>query len=91
MFLPCSTSYCVNIIQLPKGNTFLEICKLDIRISRMSAGYHRYNKRISREIDNISIQYLTDFSRILKNILWIYLNISQISVDSGQRLKKLKC
>jgi len=33
----------------PRGNTLLEICTTDIRISRISAGYQRYNKRISRE------------------------------------------
>jgi len=37
------------------------------------------------EINQISIKYLIDFIRILKNICWIYLNISQISVDSGRR------
>jgi len=42
------------------------------------------------KIDQTSIIYLTDFSRILKNISWIHLNISQISVDSGQREKKIE-
>jgi len=46
--------------------------------------------RISREFSQISIKYLTDFSRISKNISWIYLDISQISVDSSQRVKKKK-
>jgi len=39
-------------------------------------------------IDQISIKYLTDFGRTLKDITGIYLNISQISVDSGHRVKK---
>jgi len=30
-----------------------------------------------------------DFSRIMTNICWIYLNISQISVNSGLRVKKI--
>jgi len=42
------------------------------------------------KIDQISIKYLADFNRILKNICWMYLNISQISVDSGQGAKNLK-
>jgi len=32
-----------------RGNILLEICTPDKRISRISAGYKRYNKRISRE------------------------------------------
>jgi len=36
------------------------------------------------------MEYLTDFSRRLENIGWIYLNIREISVDSGQRVKKLE-
>jgi len=43
--------------------------------------------RYQHKIDQISIKYLTDFGRILKYISWINLNISQISVDSGQREK----
>jgi len=42
------------------------------------------------KIDENSITYLTDFRKILQNICWIYLNISQVPVDSGQRVKKLK-
>jgi len=42
------------------------------------------------KIDQISIKNLTDFGRILKNISWVYLNISQVSVNSGQRIKNLK-
>jgi len=34
---------------LSRGNILLEICTPDIRISRISAGYQKYNKRISRE------------------------------------------
>jgi len=66
-----------------RGNTFLEICSPDIRFDQPDIrdiinGYQE-------KIDQISIKYLTDFSRILKNICWIYLNISQKSVDRGQR------
>jgi len=64
-------------------------CTPDIRILRISAGYQRYNKRISGE-DWPNFKYLTDFSRIFKNISWIYLNISQILVDSGKRAYNLK-
>jgi len=43
------------------------------------------------KIDQSSLKYLTDSDRILKNISWIYyLNISQISVDTGKRVKNLK-
>jgi len=42
------------------------------------------------KIHQISIKYLTYFSRIFKNVCWIYLNIGQISVESGQRVKKLE-
>jgi len=45
-------------------------------------GYHE-------KIDKISIKYLTDFIRILKNICWTYQNISRISVD-GQWSQKAK-
>jgi len=31
---------------------------------------------------------MTDFSRILKNISWIYLFNSQVSVNNGQTVKK---
>jgi len=41
----------------------LEICIPDIRISRISAGYLRYNKRIKRKL---TIKYLTNFSKILQ-------------------------
>jgi len=40
------------------------------------------------KIDLFSIKYLTKFSRILQNICWFYLNISQISRDSGQRVTR---
>jgi len=61
-------------------------------------GYQGYQPDIrgtvngyQEKIDHISIKYLTDFSRVLKKyICWIYLNISQISVDSGQRVKQLE-
>jgi len=46
--------------------------------------------RYQEKLDQISKKYLTDFSRILKNICWKYPNISQISVNSGQRVKNLK-
>jgi len=36
------------------------------------------------EIDQI--KYLTDISRIFKNIYWIYLNICQISQNSGHKV-----
>jgi len=62
----------------------LEICTPVIKdITGIKKGYQE-------QIDEISIEYLTDFSRILKNICWIYLNIRQISVDSGQGVKKKK-
>jgi len=61
------------------------------------SGYQGYQPDIrgiingyQEKIDHISIKYLTDFGRILKNISWIYLNINQISVNSGQRAKNLK-
>jgi len=63
----------------------LEICTPDIRIST-SAGYQWYNKGISREnLPNSNYKYLMDFSRILKSICWIYLNINQISMDREQK------
>jgi len=40
--------------------------------------------------DQISIKYRTYFGRMLKNISCIYLNISQILDDSGQRVKTWK-
>jgi len=52
-------------------------------IRGMMNGYQEKN-------DQISIKNLTDFGKILKNICWIYLNMSQISVDNGQRVKNLK-
>jgi len=75
---------------IPRGNILLEICTPDIRISRMSAGYTGIINGYQEKIDHISIKYLTDFGRILKTISWIYLNINQISVNSGQRAKKLE-
>ena len=39
----------LNEVRLPRGKTLLEICTPGIRISKISAGYQRYNKRISRE------------------------------------------
>jgi len=64
----------------------LGICTPGIRISRTSAGYQRYNKRISRE-------YLPNYNKISailqQNVNKYLLDIpSQISVDSGQRVKK---
>ena len=41
-------------------------------------------------IDQISSKYVIDFSRIIKNICWIYQNIGQVSVYSGQRVKNLE-
>ena len=75
----CS-SYVLRWVRRPRGDTLLEISTP----ARTSAGYQRYMIRISREFSQISIKYLTDFSRISKNISWIYLDISQISVDSSQ-------
>jgi len=40
--------------------------------------------------DQISVKYLIGFSRILKITCWIYPNLSQILVDSGQTVKKLR-
>jgi len=61
------------------------------------SGYQRYQPDIrgiingyQQKIDQISVKYLTDFSMILKNICWIYLKISQISVDIDHRVRNLK-
>ena len=70
--------------------TWWKSCTPDIRISGISVGYQRYNKQISRE-NRPNFNYISDrLQQTLKNISWIYLNISQISVDSGQRVKNLK-
>ena len=47
-------------------NTLLEICRPipDIRISRISAGYQMYIKRISKEIDQISSKCLRQMFNI---------------------------
>jgi len=73
-----------------RGNNLLEICTPDIRISNISAGYHSYNQRISRENWPYFNWISNRFQQILKNICWIYVNISQISVDSGQGVKNSK-
>ena len=71
------------------GNFLLEICTTDIRIRRILSGYQRYKLRISRE--NWLSNYQTDFCRIKKkDICWMYVNISKISGDIGQRVKNLK-
>jgi len=62
----------------------MEICTPDIRISRISSVCKSIINGYQEKIDRISITYLTDFSRKLKKVFWLYLNISQISVDSGQ-------
>jgi len=73
----------------PRSNTLLEICTPDIRIS--GAYQSRYNKRISRQnwpyFNQMSDRFQQNTN---KNIFWIYQNISQISVDSGQRAKTWK-
>jgi len=55
-------------------------------------GYQPYIRGIrngcQEKTDQISIKYLTDFIRILQNVCWMYLNISEVSVDRGQRVKK---
>jgi len=43
-----------------------------------------------KKIDQIWIKYLTDFSRILRKIFSVYLNMSHISEDSGLKVKKMK-
>jgi len=49
-------------------------------------GYQPYIRGIingfQKKIDQISIEYLADFGKTFKTISWIYLNISQILVDS---------
>jgi len=61
------------------------------------SGYQGYQPDIGsimngyqEKIDQIFVKYPTDFRRILKNICWIYLNISQKSVDSGQRVTNVE-
>jgi len=85
-------------------NILLKIRTPDIRISRyhpdirISSGYQGYHPDIrgminghQEKIDQIpKKKYLTGFARIFKNICWIYLIISQISVDGGERVKNLK-
>jgi len=74
----------------PRGNTLLEICIPHIRISKISGWYQRYNIRISRE-NWPNSNYISDrIQKNVKNICWIHLNIIQISVDNGQRLKNMK-
>jgi len=46
--------------------------------------------RYQEEIDEISIKYQTDFGKILRNISWIYLSISQTPVDSFAKSKNLE-
>ena len=59
----------------------------DIRISRISAGYQRSIKRISRENWPISIKYQTDFSRISKIC---YLDIRSDTSGLWSKSSKLK-
>jgi len=62
------------------------------RISRISAGYQRYSKRISRgNLPNI-IEITDRFQQSIKKYLlyFTYLNISQTSVNSNQRVKNWK-
>jgi len=61
------------------------------------SGYQAYQPDIrgiinwyQEKIDQSSIEYLTDLGRIFKNVCWIYINISQISVDKDQSVKNLK-
>jgi len=50
-----------------RGNILLDICTPDIKISRISAGNQRgIINGYQEKIDQISIEYLTDFGRILK-------------------------
>ena len=54
-------------------------------------GYQRYERRISRgdwNFNEISNRFQRNIKKYLQDIS--YLNISQISEDSGQRLKNLK-
>jgi len=46
----------------------------------------RYHEKSAQ----ISIKYSGGYRQSTKNISWIYLNISQISVDNGHRVKSLK-
>ena len=70
----------------------LEICTVH-RISGYQ-GYHLDIRGIINEyqgkMDRISVYYLTDLSRILGSICWMFLNINQISVGRGQRKKNNK-
>jgi len=74
-----------------RGTILLEICTPDIRLYQgyqpdirgIINGYHE-------KIGQISIKYLMDFGGKLKNISWICLNISQILVGSGHRIKRVK-
>jgi len=61
------------------------------------SGYQGYQLNIrgimngyQEKIYLISTDYLTDCSRIFKNICWIYPTISQISMNDGQRVTNLK-
>jgi len=56
------------------------------KIDQISIKYLGYQYKI-----DLSIKYLTDFSRLLKNLFWlVYQTIRQISVESGKKVKNLK-
>jgi len=85
---------CCQISRMSKSNPDQGVTPCWKSVHRIS-GYQGYQQDIrgvmngyQEKIDQISIIYLTDFSRILKYISWIYLNISQISVDRPQSKKK---
>jgi len=57
----------------------------------MSAGYQRYNNRISIRENRPNFNEISDwFQQNIRNIFWIHLNICQILVDTGQRVKTWK-
>jgi len=57
---------------IPRGNTLLEICTPDIRILKISAGYHRGRiNGYQEKFYQILFKYLADFNKLLKNNCWI--------------------
>lgn len=80
-----------------RENTDTQVVTTCWKSVHRTSGYQGYQVDIRgiingcrEKIGQISMKYLTDFSRMLKRIFWIYRNCSQISVDSGQIVKNLK-
>ena len=93
MFENCGCFWVIKIIQFcdvfTRGTTHDIRCTKGHNIRLISGRWIRskLSTEYQEKINKISIKCLTDFSRIFLNACRIYLNISQISEDSGQRVK----